>query len=219
VARGGGRAWQTLEVAPWKLPLVVAAIAVPIVAAFYVSPGLGLAVGALAAVSIVVMAARQRPRGALGQAVADPERQRLLVVITRPVDDPAAIEEIAAMTRDGEGSATAEVLVVSPARIGFLDRWASNVEGARREAQRRLVVTVAALAGADVAAEARVGDEDLVQAVEDQLESFPATAVVLVTGRPGEDEAGEEAAAELERRLRVGFERLVLGGPSGPAAR
>ncbi len=86
----------------------------------------------------------------------------------------------------------------------------------RREAQRRLVITVASLAKAGVAAEARVGDEDLVQAVEDQLQSFAATEVILVTGPAGEDPAGEVAAAELERRLRVAFRRLVV---SGPAAR
>lgn len=197
--------------------MVVAAIAVPIIAAFYVSPGLGLAAGALAAVTIVVVAARQRPFERLGQATADLTRRRLLVVIASPIDDPATIDEIAAMAaRSGTGSAPADVLVLSPARIGFLERWASDVEGARREAQRRLVLTVAALARAGVAAEARVGDEDLVQAVEDQLESFAATAVVLVTGRPGEDEAEAAAAAELERRLRVEFRRLVV---SGPAAR
>jgi hypothetical protein len=197
-------------VAAWKLPLVVAAIAVPIIVAFYVSPGLGLAAGALAAVGIVVVAARQRPHDALGSAVTGLEPERLLVVVTSPVDDPKAVDEIAALARRlGDGSGAADVLVLSPARIGFLDRWASDVDGARREAQRRLVITVAALAGADVAAEARVGDEDIVQAVEDQLESFAATAVVLVTG-PGEDAAGEAATAELRRRLRVDLKRLVL---------
>lgn len=206
----GDRDWQTLVVAPWKLPLVVAAIAVPIVAAFYVSPGLGLAAGALAAVSIVVVAARQQPRGTIGRAASGPG-QRLLVVVTAPLDDPRAIDEIAAMA--GKGG---EVVVLSPARIGFLDRWASDVEGARRAAQQRLVISVAALAGADVAAEARVGDEDLVQAVEDQLESFPATAVVLVTGSPEEDERVDAAAKELKQRLEVEFRRLLL---SGPAAR
>lgn len=110
----------------------------------------------------------------------------------------------------------AEVLVLSPAQIGFLDRWASDLEGARREAQRRLVITVASLAKAGVTAEARVGDEDMVQAVEDQLGSFSASDVILVTGPPDEDPAGEEAAAELARRLRTGFRRLTV---SGPAAR
>ena len=91
------------------------------------------------------------------------------------------------------------MLVLAPARIGFLDRWASDLEGARREAQRRLVITVASLAKAGVVAEARVGDEDLVQAVEDQLQSFAATDVILVTGDAEEDPAGEAAASELER--------------------
>ncbi len=200
-------------VAPWKLPLIVAAIAVPIVAAFYVSPGLGLAVGALAAVAIVVVAVRQRPHGALGSAAAG--RNRLLVVVSRPVEEPEAIHEIAAAAQSGDtADGPAEVLILAPARIGFLDRWASDVDRARRDAQRRLVITVASLAKAGVPAEARVGDEDLVQAVEDQLQSFAASEVILVTGSPAADPDGEQAAAELEQRLRTGFRRLTLSGPA-----
>jgi hypothetical protein len=215
-AADGGRAWQAVVVAPWKLPLVVTAIAVPIVAAFYVSPGLGLAAGALAAVAIVVVAARQRPRGGLGSVASDPGR-RLLVVVSRPLEEPGVIREIADAARKDDASAEpAEVLVLAPAQIGFLDRWASDVEGARREAQRRLVIAVASLARAGVAAEARVGDEDVVQAVEDQLQSFAASEVILVTGSAAEDPAGDGAAAELERRLRIGFRQLTI---SGPAAR
>lgn len=52
------------------------------------------------------------------------------------------------------------------------------------------------------------------QAVEDQLPSFAATEVILVTGSAGEDPAGEGAAAELEQRLRVAFRRLVVSGPA-----
>ncbi len=213
MSEDGGRAWQALAVASWKLPLVVAAIAVPIIAAFYVSPGLGLAAGALAALVIVVVAARQRPRGAIGRPVTQVGRRCLLVVATSPVEDQATIREISRIANEGAEIA-GDVLVISPARIGFLDRWASDVDGARREAQKRLVITVASLARAGLAAEARVGDEDLVQAVEDQLESFDATTVVLVTGRPGEDPAGEAAAVELEQRLRTGFKRLVVSGPT-----
>lgn len=202
--------------APWKLPLVVTAIAVPIALSFYAGgPGVGVAAGGLVAVGIVVVAVRQRPRGAIGEPAAGTERRRLLVVVSRPVEDPGAIQEIAGEAGNA-GRSPAEVLVLSPARIGFLDRWASDLEGARREAQRRLVITVASLARVGIAAEARVGDEDLVQAVEDQLRSFAATEVILVTGDPEEDPAGEAAAAELRARLRAGFRRLVV---SGPAAR
>jgi hypothetical protein len=204
-------------VAPWKLPLVVIAIAVPIAVAFYGGgPGVGVAAGALVGVGIVVVAVRQRPRGAIGESPANAERRRLLVVVSSPVEDPGAIGEIAeaaAVGEDGPG-AKVEVLVLAPARIGFFDRWASDLEGARREAQRRLVITVASMAKAGVSAEARVGDEDLVQAVEDQLQSFPATEVILATGDAEEDPAGEAAAVELEQRLRAEFRRLLVNGPA-----
>lgn len=195
---------------PWKLPLIVVAIALPIVFGFYVGgPGVGVAVGALAAVAIVVVAVRMRPRGPIGAPAGADAPRRLLVVVSRALDDPAAIAAIAAEAARG-GPDPTELLVLSPARIGFLDRWASDVEGARREAQQRLVVTVAALAKAGLDAQATVGDEDLVQAVEDQLGSFLATEVILVTGDRGEDPAADEAAAELEWRLRPEFRRLAL---------
>lgn len=212
----GGCACQAWVVAPWKLPVVVVAIAVPVALAFYAGgPGVGVAAGALVAVAIVVAAVRERPRGAIGESSSDADVRRLLVVVSRPVEDPGAIREIAELAKgDAATAGAAEVLVLSPARIGFLDRWASDVEGARREAQQRLVITVASLAKAGVVAEARVGDEDLVQAVEDRLQSFVATDVVLVTGNAEEDPAGEAAAAELERRLRAEFRRLVVSGPT-----
>lgn len=192
--------------APWKLPLIVAAIAVPIVAGFYVGGGGGLAVGALAVLAIVVVAVAQRPLGPIASAAADDAGRHVLIVAASAVEDPADVSRVVGelgLVGDGE----AEVRVLVPARIGFLDRWASDVEPARRGAQRQLVATVAALAKAGVAAEARVGDEDVVQAVEDQLQSYPATEVVLVGG----GDAGEdEAAAELEARLEADFRRLQL---------
>jgi hypothetical protein len=186
----------------------VAAIAVPTVFAFYAGgPGVGVAVGALVAVGIVVVAVRDRPRGAIG---AQPSgRRRLLVVVSRAVEDPATIAKIAATAGAGDDDA-AEVLVLAPARIGFLDRWASDLEGARRAAQRNLVISVAALAKAGVSAEARVGDEDLVQAVEDTLRGFAASDVILVIADAEQDPAAAGAAAELESRLRARFERLVV---------
>jgi hypothetical protein len=196
-------------VAPWKLPLLVIAIAVPIVAAFAAGgPGVGVSVGALVAVALVVYAAGQRPRGAIGEPPQDGVT-RLLVVVGRPVEDAAALGEIAKDARAGEEDA-AEVLVLAPARIGFLDRWASDVEDARRRAQRNLVLTVASLAKVGVVADARVGDEDLVQAVEDAVGGFAASEVVLVAGR--DDEAAAAAARELESRLQPRFRFLLVSG-------
>lgn len=198
--------------ATWKLPVVVVAIVVPIAAAFYAGgPGTGVAVAALVAVGIVYVAVRERPRGAIGDSPSTADRRRLLVVVSRPAEDPLVIAQVAEAAAGGEGSgAGAEVLVLAPARIGFLDRWASDLEAARREAQQNLVITVASLAKAGVAAEARVGDEDLVQAVEDTMQSFAATDVILVTASAERDPAAATAAKELESRLRARFRRLVV---------
>ena len=49
----------------------------------------------------------------------------------------------------------------------------------------------------------------MVQAVEDQLQTFPATEVVLVSAAAGEDD--EEAGAELAERLAAEFHHVVLG--------
>lgn len=194
--------------APWKLPLLVAAIVVPIAVSFlWVGPAVGLPIGSLVAFAIVMVAIRQRPRGAISSAPGGTTAQRILVVAGAPIEDPAVVEEIA----DLVGSASSQVLVLAPAKIGFLDRWASDVETARSDAQRRLVVSLASLAAAGVQAEARVGDENLVQAVEDQLGSFSATDVILVSADDAESKATTAAAEELRSRLRTGFRWIVTG--------
>jgi hypothetical protein len=210
---------------PWKLPLIVAGISVPIVAAFFVGGGgVGLASGALMAVVIVAIAVHQRPQGPIDSAPAADSRRHVLLVAATAVEDPEAVAEVArAVGLDGGGDGGLEgggdggredaedvdVRVLAPARIRFLDRWASDVEPARRAAQANLVATVAALAKAGIKAEARVGDEDLVQAVLDQLHTFPATDVVLVSAA-GDGEEDDAAVGELERRLRPEFRHVVL---------
>jgi hypothetical protein len=199
-------------VTAWKLPFIVAAIAVPIAVAFLAGgPAIGVAVGALVAVAIVVFAVRQRPRDAIEPADVDSSARRVLVVVGDPLEEPAAIEQVAGAIEDAGGG---EVMVLAPARIGFLDRWASDVETARRDAQQRLVISVAALAASGIEAEARVGDEDVVQAVEDQLGSFPASEVILVSAGGEEDKAASAAASELRTRLRVDFHWVVTGPPA-----
>ena len=196
----------------WRLPLLVIAIVVLIVGAFLLGgPGVGVAIGALAAVLLLWLAARLRPRGGIGES-PDPEvRRRLLVVVSRPVEDAATIATIAGEAGIDGSRDLAEVMILAPARIGFLDRWASDLEPARHEAQKALVISVASLAKVGVVAEARVGDEDIVQAVEDRVGSFAASEVILVTASDEEDPAAAAAASELSKRLRTGFRRLVIG--------
>jgi hypothetical protein len=193
--------------APWKLPLIVAALAAPIVVAFALGGGgAGVAAGALVVAALIVIAARQVPRGPIGSPPEDGVRRRVLIVVTGAVETPPAVEKVASAVRLGGSADDADILVLAPARIGFLDRWASDVEGARQAAQEKLVVTVAALTKAGIVAEARVGDEDIVQATEDQLQSFVADEVILV----GDGESDEAAAAELKSRLRAEFHQVTL---------
>jgi hypothetical protein len=200
-------------VAYWKLPVWVGAIVVLIIGGFLVGgPGVGLAAGALVGLLIIIWAVGLRPRGGIGDAPDPTLRRRLLVVVSRAVEDPATTAAIAGEAGIDGSRDLAEVMILAPARVGFFDRWASDLEPARRAAQETLVISVASLAKVGVVAEARVGDEDIVQAVEDQVGSFRATEVVLVTASDTEDPAAAEAAAELAKRLRTPFRHLVVAG-------
>lgn len=196
--------------AAWKLPLIVSAITVPIVGGFLVAgPSAGFILAALTVVALLVVAARQRPLGPIGKLPED-GRQHVLLVVAGPVEEPSAVREITATAGLTPGD-DVEVRVLAPARIGFLDRWTSDVNSARDEAQRNLVATVAALAKDGIVAEARVGDEDFVQAVEDQLQTYPADEVVLVSPDPAGSEDLTAAVKELRSRLRAEFHHVVLG--------
>jgi hypothetical protein len=199
-----------LDLKPWMLPLIVAAILVPLSVGFMIGgPPLGLGLGFLAAAATVGFAARQVPRGPIETAHASDLRRHVLIVLTHELDSPAAIDRIVRereLNREGE---EADVLILAPAQSGLLDRWATDLGRARDEAQRKLVVSAATLGKANVAADAAVGEEGVVQAVEDRLRSFPASEVILVTGPPGEDAHGDKATAELSERLRQPLLRVV----------
>jgi hypothetical protein len=198
-------------VASWKWPLLVLAIVAPIVAGTLLGgPGVGLALAALVGVTLVYWAVQMRPRGGIGEPPDTLVRRRLLVVVSRPVEDAGTTAAVAAEAGIDGSRGLAEVMVLAPVRVGFFDRWASDLEPAREEAQKTLVISVASLAKVGVVAEARVGDEDIVQAVEDQVGSFAATEVVLVTASDEEDPDAAHAAAELAGRLRTGFLRLMV---------
>jgi hypothetical protein len=202
-------------IAAWKLPLIVTAIAVSIVAGFDLGgPGLGMAVGALATGAIVAMAVRQPPLRPIVPAPVQDAREHLLVVVDEPLESDAAVERIAAdSVPAAPGRPEAEVRVVAPARNRFLDRWACDTGPGRDRAQRSLVLTLASLARAGVDATAQVGDEDIVQTVTDQLRDYPATEVFLVSGDPASGSA-VAAAEELRSRLHAPFHHL----PAAPVA-
>src|SRR6476469_9172101 len=163
------RKLEPIRLKPWALPLIIVAIAVPIVAAFmFGGPGAGLAAGALAVFVILVIAARARFDEPIEVGVSPGDRYMLLV---------GAIGGIASEGAKATGTgavADAEVLVMAPALNTAVAHWLSDLRKARLDAQRRLAVSLGSLAAAHLDARGEVGDTDPVQAVEDTLRSFPA---------------------------------------------
>ena len=191
-----------LVIRPWMLPLIVAALAVPIIAGFATAgPPLGLALGALAVAVLLVIAARASYDEPIATVAAPDLRYRLLVVADQPVDDPGVVGQISAIAEEGRAvldrDQSPQVLVLAPARTSLLDRWASDLGEAREAAARVLAVSLASLAAAGLEARGSVGDADPVQAITDELASFPAREVLLVPG-PG---LGGAEAQEVGRRL------------------
>jgi hypothetical protein len=190
-----------LVLRPWALPLIVLALIAPAIAAFsLVGPALGLAVGALTVAAVLVFAARARFDEAIEVAPTRDRRYRLLVVTAEPLDDPGVIDRVASIASEGEAAAGArgsQVRVLAPARASRLDRWASDLEPARAAARRTIAVSLGTLAAAGLEADGRVGDEDAVQAIEDELRAYAAREIVLVDG-PG---LGAGELEEVRRRL------------------
>jgi hypothetical protein len=198
----GVRRLLPVQFRAWLLPLLVAAIVVPASAAFSIAgPPLGLATGALTVAVILVLAARAHYDAPIEVAASPDRRYRMLVVATEPLSDPGLIERIAAIAAEGQSladpSADSELLVVAPARPSALDRWASDLAAARRSAGEVVAVSLGSLAAAGLDAAGHVGDADPVQAIEDELHTYPAREVLLVDG-PG---LGASEVAEVRRRL------------------
>jgi len=191
----------------WHPPLILALILFPAAAGFaLVGPGTGISIAGLATVAVAVVAMLKYPWDPIGRRPHPEVARRLLIVATFPIEDARTIQRVADEVRLGFDQDATGIRLLTPAENTFLRRWATDLEAAEQRAQRDLVVSVASLTLAGVDAEARVGDEDLVLAVEDELARFDATDVFLVTrGDPG-----SPAAAELRQRLLPRFHHVDL---------
>jgi hypothetical protein len=188
---------------PFAIPLIIAAICVPIVGAMAAAgtfgAGLGMAVGALAVTSLIVFAARARPDGRLEVAAHTDSGHRVLVVAVTE-----ATAESAQRIADLAGSAD-DVRLVVPVPSHRLDRWLSAEDDARREAEARLARSAGALVAAGLPVSGSVGDPDPAQALEDELHDFPADEVVLLIAN------GKDPLAKVESRLGLPLRRVSAG--------
>jgi hypothetical protein len=78
-----------------------------------------------------------------------------------------------------------EVLVVTPALNSPLKHWASDEDGARAAAQKRLDASLARLREAGIDARGEVGDGEPLQAMEDALRTFGADEIIISTHPEG----------------------------------
>jgi hypothetical protein len=186
---------------PYAIPLIIAAICVPVAAAMSLSgtelgAGLGMAVGALAATSLIVFAARAKPNGRVEVAESGDRDHRVLVVATAE-PTAAAAQRVAELV----GSPT-DVRLVVPVPSHRLDRWLSAEDEARHEAEARLARSAGALVAAGLPVSGSVGDPDPAQAMEDELRGFPADEVVLLTAGNG------DPLGKIEPRLGLPLRRV-----------
>lgn len=204
------RAEEPVVLPAWALPLIVAAIASAIVGSFYVGgPGLGLTVGGLAAAAVVVLAVRATSRGPIVSAPPGDLRRHFLLVSRDAIEDPQVLAQVVELCGEaGPDPAIPALRLLLPVRERFLSHWCCDLVG-HTEAQQSAVVSLAALAIVDLDAGATIGDGDIVQAVEDELRTYPCTDVVLLTRR-AEFDAAERSAAELRARLEADFLHLLF---------
>jgi hypothetical protein len=188
---------------PFAIPLIIAAICVPIVAAMAAAgtfgAGLGMAVGALAVTSLLLFAVRAKPNRTLEVAPSAEAGRRVLVVAAAEATADSA-ERIAELA----GSAS-DVRLLVPVPSHRLDRWLSAEDEARREAEGRLARSAGALVAAGLPVSGSVGDSDPAQALEDELHDFAADEVILLTGN------GKDPLAKVESRIGLPLRRVSAG--------
>jgi len=137
-----------------------------------------------------------------------PERKpapfRILVIANESVDGRELRETVQAHSAQ---AGTAEVLVVAPALNSRLRFWVSDVDPARRAAQRRLHRSLPGLGGEGIAVKSSIGDSEPLQAIADWLRVFPANEIILVTHT--EDEA-HWVEHDLVERARESFPDIPI---------
>ena len=105
------------------------------------------------------------------------DERRILVIANETVGGD---ELLAILRRKAEG-VNEQVLVVCPALNSQMRTWASDEDGARAAAQRRLDTSLERLRRDGVHAQGEVGDGDPLQAIEDALRTFGADEIVIST--------------------------------------
>jgi hypothetical protein len=191
-----------LRFRPFAIPLIIAAIAIPIVAAMAlagsVGAGLGMAVGALAATSVLVFAARSKPQRRLEIAPGDDAGHRVLVLAVAEAT-PESAQRIADIT-----GSPSDVRLVVPVPSHRLDRWLSAEDDARHEAEALLARSAGTLVAAGLPVSGSIGDADPAQALEDELRGYAADEVVLLSA------GDKDPLGKVQARIGLPLRRVTV---------
>jgi len=190
-----------LRFRPFAIPLIIAVICASVAAAMSLSgtelgAGLGMAVGALAATSLIVFAARAKPQRRLEVASRSDAGHRVLVLAVTEAT-PKSAQRIADIT-----GSPSDVRLVVPVPSHRLDRWLSAEDEARHEAEARLARSAGVLVAAGLPVSGSVGDPDPAQALEDELRGYAADEVVLLS------EGDNDPLGKVEARLGLPLRRV-----------
>ena len=173
------------EAEAFRFLLATIAGALVIAGGAYVNRWLGVAAAVVAVGGIVwwlrdepVPGSADAPRRIAAET--PPGIHRILVVANETVGGAALLETVERLAQPGS-----ELLVVAPALPSALRRWASDTDGARADAERRVQQTVAHLASAGLDVRGEVGDDDPLLAISDALRTFGADEIVISTHPEG----------------------------------
>jgi hypothetical protein len=134
-----------------------------------------------AGIVYVVRARRAEPPRPITARRGAEDVHRILVIANETVGGGRLREEV---HRRSEGKEE-QVLVICPALNSPLKHWASDEDGARAEAQKRLNASLARLRGLGIDAKGEIGDAEPLQAMEDALRLFGADEIIISTHPEG----------------------------------
>jgi hypothetical protein len=129
---------------------------------------------------------------------------RTLVIANESVDGRELRETIRAHSPK---TGMTEVLVVAPALSSRIRFWVSDVDPARRAAERRLRQSLRGLSGEGIAVKGSIGDSEPLQAIADWLRIFPADEIMLITHS---EEEAHWVEHDLVERARAAFPDIPI---------
>jgi Universal stress protein family len=143
------------------------------------------------------------------------DERRILVIANETVGG----DELLAILRQKAAGVNERVLVVCPALNSQVRTWASDEDGARSAAQKRLDASLARLREDGVHAEGEVGDGDPLQAIEDALRTFGADEIVISTHPEGRSNWLERnVVGAASERFDIPITHVVVDLEAGPTA-